>query len=412
MASDRAGLRPWIALLILVVLAAAVMGLCDITPRQRGYLQLAVFLPLVLLVRRVALLGVVVPRSVVACAVVGALAGAVVQYSHVDLAPGAFVVTRLVEDSGDQDVKIFRDAVRRQLVRQGALRERLSVAAFHQPRQGDGSGWTLLGSRSEVLTAPTQAQQLLVQYPHLGGVVWGARRWVRIALRGHPARLLGDLPPQSVAQRVRAVAGWGSSAAVVTAVSEVGLSHGPDPMTQRFIATLVLVWRDLAERLRHPEQVDPVFEARLAVLAGLRGRWSSHAHRAVPLFLSGTVQLLRVLSAARVEQGELQCALAAFRAAQQQLRRGDNPELLRALNHNYALALVVRQVSAGLSPYERKVLRRLRKRGALAGYCQGAAEAQQGVGLWCGRLPRVRSAAPMQRPRGRRSQGRSAGVLP
>jgi hypothetical protein len=318
------------------------------------------------------------------------------------LARGAFVVTRLVEDSGDHDVKIFRDTVRRQLVRQGALRERLSSAGLNQRSLGEGAGLTLLGSRSDVLETSAQAQQLLNRYPHLGGVVWGARRWLRIALRVYPARWLGDLPPQSVAQRVRAVAGWNGSAAVVAAVSEVALSHGADLMTQRFIATLVLVWRDLPERLGHPELVDPVFEARLAVLAALRGRWSSHAHRAAPLFLSGTVQLLRVLSAARVEQGELQCALAAFRAAQQQLRRGDNPELLRALNHNYALAFVVRQVSAGLSPYERKVLRRLRKRGALAGYCEGAADVPHAVGVWCGRVARVKSGAASQRPRERR----------
>jgi hypothetical protein len=312
---------------VLVVLAV-VAAVAQAEPRVpapavamewRGYVQLVLMVPLLWLLSRARVLGVTVPLAVVVGAALAAVVGAVVNYSHVDLGRGAFVVARFEGENDDRQVKIYRDRVRRQV---------------------RGAALSLIGSTRERVRSDDDARGVLQHHAHLGGVVWGARRWVRLRLRAPPLRAFSELPAGSFGERLLRASG-APDLKVVTGVSRLGISNGDDPFTVDFIAGLAVVWRQLPERLAWGGGSEPAFEQAVRELGALRGAWSSHAHRAVPLFLSGTYHLLRAVEGARLEGGELGCALGSFEAAALQLRAGDDPELALAIQSNYSVARLV-----------------------------------------------------------------------
>jgi hypothetical protein len=107
-----------------------------------------------------------------------------------------------------------------------------------------------------------------------------------------------------------------------------------------FLGEIVKAWR-LIPRVTEHRADSGDFEGALEALARTQARWTSRSHLALPLWLAGTVHLLRAIEAESLQLGELTCALSAFREALMQFRTSDNPALEMAVRNNYAIALLV-----------------------------------------------------------------------
>jgi hypothetical protein len=81
---------------------------------------------------------------------------------------------------------------------------------------------------------------------------------------------------------------------------------------------------------------------------------------ALPLWLAGTVHLLRAIESDSLQAGELACALTELREALMQFRTDDNPTLQMSVRNNYAVALAVQaQYSQEHRKLRKKALQQL-----------------------------------------------------
>lgn len=333
---------PTVALLMLASLAGAAaltLSLVGADSRTLALVQLFVFPLIVLLASRVELGGVAVPRWVLGFALVGALGGALLTYTHVDLARGAFIVAPLAGDSGDNDNKIRRDRIRRPL---GA------------------AGLALVGTHPTAVRSQGEAEAILQNNRTLGGVVWGSTRWVNVSLSAHETLLISSLPEESFGRRFLRERYY-ADLKIATSIGAFGISDGLDPTTLLFIGRLVPLWRDFPFQLSGQRDERALFEQSVRAVAALKAHWTSFAHRALPMWMTGTYHLVTAISSDELESGEISCAISSLEAARAQLRPSDNPELKVAISNNLAIAVLMRAAAEYAENDGRKVAVKLLK---------------------------------------------------
>lgn len=320
--SARARTRP-LALAVAVLVVAAI-GTVSIAvagggASARSWGQIITFAVIVVMLVRMAPGGVQVPRLALVGAALAAALGATLRLSALDISGRSFIVAQLREDQLQSDAKILRDRMR-------------SAAPLELPVH--------VGTISRQVTQAEEAQAIINSDPSVWGVAWGTPRWTSVSLRVSPPLSTSSLPQGSYARRSlerRGITGQ----QIIVSVPIVGLSDVKLPATGQFLGRLAQVWPSFPTALRDGTDADSL-ELELRALAALKAAWTSNAHRAVPMWMTGTLHLVRAVSGPQVEEAELRCALRAFEAALAQLRPGDNRPLQTAILNNLAVATLFR----------------------------------------------------------------------
>lgn len=287
-------------------------------PTARPLVQLLVVPPLIFMLWGISIQGARIPRVIFALAFLGVGVGGIIRFSTVHLRDGAFVVATVSKQGLWQETKIYRDRLHRAL---------------------GSDGRALAGLHRGTIESHSEAESILANRRNLGGVVWGASRWMSISFRETPGVSLGSFPEGSFAKR------WLDSnnlrdLRVVRSIPSVGLSHGHQDATVHFIADMIPLWNDF---VRHstPNMTSPELESRLAGLARIQARWSSRSHIGLVLWMLGTYHLVRAVENESISGGDLACALREFADALEQLRPPDNPSLYAALQNNFGIAMLI-----------------------------------------------------------------------
>jgi len=262
----------------------------------------------------------------------------------VHLRDGAFVVATVSKQGLWQETKIYRDRLHRAL---------------------GSDGRALAGLHRGTVESQSDAESILANRRSLGGVVWGASRWMSISFRETPEVSLGSFPEGSFAKR------WLASnhlrdLRVVRSVPSVGLSHGHQDATVHFIADMIPLWNDFV-RYSTPNMTNPELESRLAGLARTQARWSSRSHIALVFWMLGTYHLVRAVENESISGGDLACALREFADSLEQFRPRDNPALYAALQNNFGIAMLIdADVSGKRDKTRAHALKRIKVAGRIA----------------------------------------------
>ena len=285
-----------------------------VEPAARPLAQLFMVPVLSFVLWKTTIRSVRVPRSVFALTLVAVAGGAMLRFSTVHLREGAFVVATVSKQELWQETRIYRDRLHRAL---------------------GSEGRTLAGLHRGTIESQETAESVLEKRPGLGGVVWGAPRWMSVTLRQVPALSLREFGVTSFARR------WGESnrwqdLRIIRSVSSMGLSHGHQDATVHFIADLIPLWSDFA-RDTSPGADSSTLDSRLNSLSRTQARWSSRSHIGFVLWMLGTYHLIRALEADTLGTGDLVCASREFNDALGQFRQKDNPELYAAIQNNLGI---------------------------------------------------------------------------
>ncbi len=272
------------------------------------------------------------PRAIVGAACLAALTGAVVRYGDVGLVPGSLLVARFENDRLGSQTTIVRDKLR-SVVGSGAL--------------------VKVGTLETVLESSAEAQEVLGTHPKILGVVWGSERWLNVSLRVPEPLALSSFPSGALGARYLEVHKI-NDLKIITGVPMFGLSKSMDYDTSLFIGRLIDPLNGYVTALRAPSE-SLQFEREVRAVAGIKSTWTSFAHRAVPMWMTGTYHLTRALFSSEGENGDLACALTSFRAAKAQLRPGDNPALEAAILNNEAVLRLIR-ADMGLDEKEQRTI--------------------------------------------------------
>lgn len=325
-------------------LLAMSASLACIYPAARPLLQLLIVPLLSFMLWGISIQGVRIPRVLFALAFVGVGVGAVLRFSTVHLRDGAFVVATVSKQGLWQETKIYRDRLHRAL---------------------GSDGRALAGLHRGTVESQSDAESILANRRSLGGVVWGASRWMSISFRETPEVSLGSFPEGSFAKR------WLASnhlrdLRVVRSVPSVGLSHGHQDATVHFIADMIPLWNDFV-RYSTPNMTSPELESRLAGLARTQARWSSRSHIALVFWMLGTYHLVRAVENESISGGDLACALREFADSLEQFRPRDNPALYAALQNNFGIAMLIdADVSGKRDKTRAHALKRIKVAGRIA----------------------------------------------
>ncbi len=303
---------------VLLLLCCCALLLLVVSAGAKAKLQVLLAPLILLLFAKISIASRRIPRTVVLCALCGVILGAVFQFSHITLQRGAFLVATVTEQDLKQESKIYRDRIRRIL---GA------------------SGESLAGLYHGVINNASEARALLQRTPSLGGVLWGAERWMTASLKENAPLSLASFPENSAAQaflRDSLI----PDLLVATSVPSLGMSHGHQAATVYFLGSIIPLWRDFPEVIA-PQSTSTDFEGKAYTLARMQARWTSRLHLAFPMWLVGTYHLVQALEKPQVETAELDCATKILREALMQFYSSDNRALEAAVRNNYALALMV-----------------------------------------------------------------------
>lgn len=303
------------AVLAVAAVGAGVIAALGGGAAVRSWAQLGTFVVLVVLLWPLAVGGIRIPRVVLVGAALAALGGAVLRLVAFDISSQSFVVAQLREDSLQADAKILRDRMRNAAP---------AAAPVH------------IGTIYHQVANAQEAQALLDQDPSVWGVAWGSPRWTSVTLRSSPPLAVASLPADSYARLGMQRLGMADDVIVVS-VPTIGISDAKLPATGEFLGKLAQVWPRFSSQIRSGGD-QPSLETELRSLAAIRASWASNAHRALPMWMTGTLHLVRAVSGPEMQEAELLCAVRAFNAALAQLRPGDNRELRMAIRNNLALA--------------------------------------------------------------------------
>lgn len=307
------------AVLIAAVLGAVVIALLGGGASVRSWGQLVTFVVILVLLVPMAPGGVRVPRAALACAGVAAVLGVALRLTALDISGSSFIVAQLNEDKLQADAKILRDRMR-------------SAAPVKSPVH--------VGTISRRVTRAEEAQEILKSDPSVWGVAWGTPRWTSVSLRSSPPLSTSSLPEGSYA-RVALERRGIRPQLIIVSVPMIGLSNAKLPATGQFLGRLAQVWPSYSGALAAASNTDAL-ELELRSLGTLKAAWTSNAHRALPMWMTGTLHLVRAISGPELEEGELRCALRAFEAARAQLLPGNNRQLEVAILNNLAVATLYR----------------------------------------------------------------------
>jgi len=325
------------ALLLLIGLFA-LFALVPLSAKAR--LQFAIAPLLVFFIYRLRLFEVRIPRSVLFATGLGITLGAVINFYHVNLTSGAFLVSTVSDQDLQQETKIYRDRLRRSI------------------QEG---GDSLVGVYPVIIRDGVSARSAVEKNRALAGIIWGSSRWMSAALRHYEPLALSSFPHDSIAQSVLAEHGL-QELLIYRFVPAIGMSHGHERGTIHFLGEVIRSWRVVPEVLVIGADSGD-FEGRLEALAKMQARWTSRSHLAFPLWLSATAHLIRATEGAALQEAELKCALTQFKEALGLFRTRDNPALQMAVRNNYAIALLV-QTQIDKKP--RKVFNQARRQLAAA----------------------------------------------
>ncbi len=300
------------------VLFAVSASLACIYPAARPLVQLLIVPLLGCMLWGISIQGARIPRVLFALAFFGVGVGAVLRFSTVHLRDGAFVVATVSKQGLWQETKIYRDRLHRAL---------------------GSDGRSLAGLHRGAIESQLEAESILAKRHALGGVIWGASRWMSMSFRQIPGMSLRSFPEGSVA-KIWLDANHLQDLRVVRSVPSVGVSHGHQDATVHFIADMIPLWNDFA-RHTAPSMASPELEAQLAGLARTQARWSSRSHIGFVLWMLGTYHLVRAVEGDSISSGDLSCALRYFSDALGQFRPRDNPSLYAALQNNFGIAMLI-----------------------------------------------------------------------
>lgn len=303
--------------------AIVLLGLVFVPLANKGQAQLVAMPVVLLLFWGLRFYKVEVPRSCIFVATVGCAIGALIQFSHVNLKSGAFVVSTVSDHDLRQQTKIYRDRLRRAV---------------------GSDGDAMVGMHTGEITSIDSARRLLQSSSTLSGVIWGSARWMSVLLRQYQPLKLSTFPKHSVGSDLLE-----SSALpdifIVRSIPMVGMSHGHELGTVHFLSTLIEIWPKVPEVLALQGFSDD-FEASMERLARSESRWTSQAHKALPLWLLGTTALIHSIEGPVLQRAELRCALRNFRQSLSLFRTHDNPALEMAVRNNYGVALLIQSEQA------------------------------------------------------------------
>lgn len=309
------------AAMVLVVAAGGAVAIAAAGggAAARSWGQLATFVVVLLLLVPMAPGGVKVPSVLLVCSAVAALLGFALRLTALDISESSFIVAQLAEDKLQADAKILRNRMR-------------SAVANESPVH--------VGTISRRVTRAEEAQEILRSDPSVFGVAWGTTRWTSVSLRALPPLWTSSLPQDSYARRALERRGI-QPQQIIVSVPTIGLSDAKLPATGQFLGRLAQVWPRYSTALTNGVGADSI-EFELRSMSAIKAGWTSNGHRALPMWMTGTLHLIRAISGPELEAGELQCALRAFDSARAQLLPGNNKELQVAILNNLAVATLYR----------------------------------------------------------------------
>ena len=322
--------RSILAVLVISALGGVVIAALGGAAVVRSNVQLLVLFILIIPLSRILYGDIRIPRVLLLGALLATLTGALLRDAASTVSNDTFVIAQLKQDKLQVESKILRDGMRR------------SVSSLPLLR---------VGTIDRAISTRLDAEMVLLNDNHINGVVWGTQRWVNVSLRVAPEISLNALNPASYARdfltRNRV-----ANLRVIIAIPLVGMSNATSLATSDFIGRLADVWGTFPKALLAAQEqpdvdLDLDLEQKLRAMARLKAAWTSPAHRAVPMWMTGTYHLMRAVSGVELSSGELKCALRSFEAARAQLRPTDNPDLTIAIENNLAIATVL-QAGVGL----------------------------------------------------------------
>ncbi|MCX6114758.1 MAG: hypothetical protein NTV65_06040 [Proteobacteria bacterium] len=320
--------RSILAVLVISALGGVVIAALGGAAVVRSNVQLLLLFILIIPLSRILYGDIRIPRVLLLGALLATLTGALLRGAASTISNDTFVIAQLKQDKLQVESKILRDGMRRSVSSMPLLR---------------------VGTIDRAISTRLDAEMVLLDDNHINGVVWGTQRWVNVSLRVAPEISLNALNPASYARdfltRNRV-----ANLRVIIAIPLVGMSNATSLATSDFIGRLADVWGTFPKALLAAQEqpdVDVDLEQKLRVMARLKAAWTSPAHRAVPMWMTGTYHLMRAVSGLELSSGELKCALRSFEAARAQLRPTDNPDLTIAIENNLAIATLL-QAGVGL----------------------------------------------------------------
>ena len=324
--------RSILAVLVISALGGVVIAALGGAAVVRSNVQLLLLFILIIPLSRILYGDIRIPRVLLLGALLATLTGALLRGAASTVSNDTFVIAQLKQDKLQVESKILRDGMRR------------SVSSLPLLR---------VGTIGRAISTRADAERVLLDDNHINGVVWGTQRWVNVSLRVAPEISLNALNPASYARdfltRNRV-----ANLRVIIAIPLVGMSNATSLATSDFIGRLADVWGTFPKALLAAQEqpdvdldLDLDLEQKLRAMARLKAAWTSPAHRAVPMWMTGTYHLMRAVSGLELSSGELKCALRSFEAARAQLRPTDNPDLTIAIENNLAIATLL-QAGVGL----------------------------------------------------------------
>ena len=322
--------RSILAVLVISALGGVVIAALGGAAVVRSNVQLLLLFILIIPLSRILYGDIRIPRVLLLGALLATLTGALLRGAASTISNDTFVIAQLKQDKLQVESKILRDGMRR------------SVSSLPLLR---------VGTIDRAISTRLDAEMVLLDDNHINGVVWGTQRWVNVSLRVAPEISLNALNPASYA-RDFLIRNRVANLRVIIAIPLVGMSNATSPATSDFIGRLADVWGTFPKALLAAQEqpdvdLDLDLEQKLRAMARLKAAWTSPAHRAVPMWMTGTYHLMRAVSGLELSRGELYCALRSFEAARAQLRPTDNPDLTIAIENNLAIATLL-QAGVGL----------------------------------------------------------------
>jgi hypothetical protein len=316
----------------IVIFAMIAFSSLFVDEASRGLVQVVIVAVCILGVLTHGVARRAVPRVVLLLATAGTTGGALFHYSTINLGLDSFLVATRTDSDLREDVKIYRDRLRRSVRHREAGKFSLSPST---------------------ITTQAEAEMILKNNATLGGVVWGDARWRNVSLQHLVPISVRALGAQTVGRDLLDAKHIGDLL-VVRSIPSFGLSDGDTQPSVDFIATFAALWGRYADTTLGMN-TNRDFDGAIRSLARSRSRWTSRVHLGVPFWMEGNFYLVQALRSEIPEYGVLDCAIRSFRLALKQARPTDNPALIGAIKNNLSVALHLRAHIQGRGNKTRKM---------------------------------------------------------
>jgi hypothetical protein len=308
----RAQVSIWCVILLVIAVAFFFLPVA-----AKAKTQLFLAPVVIILVSRIRCLGISANPVITALAVVGAVSGFVWQFYHVSLASGAFVVSTVSDQELRQESKIYRDRLRKSIGPEGS---------------------SLVGLYSYTVNDQSGARRIIDVGGKVSGVIWGSPRWIRVALKSYEPLALHSFPEGSLARAILDNGRW-PDLFISRTVTEFGISDGYATSSVFFIAQIAQIWGKIPEIMNVNADSDR-YAGLMEALGRMQARWTSRTHLAVPLWLAGTMSLVRGIESSAGSVGDLECAIRNLRVALNLVTARENQVLDMSIRNNLAIALL------------------------------------------------------------------------